>query len=528
MNDGNIEFIVSLKGGTQAASEAKKLEGAVAGIGGKMRQVSADSERAAKRTSTFGGSLKRMAVGLGAVGAAYAAYSAAKSAITYTDELGKSTRTFAKVTNMGVAESSRFVGVAGALGVESSKLAMVFSKLGKATIAQSEATGKHVTAFDRLGISQAEAKAHLNDTAGILDLVTKKLATEHIPAAEKSALMTELFGRAWKNLGPLLLEGEVGLKDYTKAAKEYGLEIGGNSAEALAKFHHEQVESKIAGDALRISFTKLVAGPLGGMLGGFAKLVKYAKEGNWTAFNKQVDAIGRNFSSLAEKVLPKVAEGFARIAPIVLKAFWKGFSKASLGGEAIIAGVLLTKLGVTGGIFQAAGTAMFKSFAKTFAAEGAFAALGTTLGPIFGLAFGIAAAVIIGKKIGEALQEAKTQFFYEDEHGHKRELNKAETEEALRPNPHVKGKLPLVEKYEREHPSHRLPHAAFGGAVMGGGLVEVGERGREVVSLPAGATVSPLAAHSLVDNRPIIVKVDGQVLFRINRRQLMQAQAAGA
>lgn len=37
----------------------------------------------------------------------------------------------------------------------------------------------------------------------------------------------------------------------------------------------------------------------------------------------------------------------------------------------------------------------------------------------------------------------------------------------------------------------RIPGLATGGTVLRGGLVEVGERGRELVSLPAGATVTP-------------------------------------
>jgi phage-related protein len=37
----------------------------------------------------------------------------------------------------------------------------------------------------------------------------------------------------------------------------------------------------------------------------------------------------------------------------------------------------------------------------------------------------------------------------------------------------------------------RIPGMATGGTVLRGGLVEVGERGREIVSLPAGATVTP-------------------------------------
>lgn len=550
MSEQPIEFIIKLRGGQQAAADAKLVDKAISGVGGTMKRVGDSSVAEGKRISAFGGGLKRVALGLGAIGAGYASWSAAKSAITYTTDLAKSTNVLSKATGMSVGQTSSLIAVSGALGVESNKLGMLFVKLGKATIAQAESTGKHKTAFDRLGISQVEARAHLNDTAGMLDIVTHKLATEHVPAAQKAALMTELFGRGWQTLAPLLLEGSTGFGKLTKMAKEFGLELGGNGAESLKKFHEQQVESKLAMEGMQVSFTKLVAGPLGGMLSGFARLTVFARKGQWGEFDKEVGRIGQGFSTLAEKVLPKVAASFAHIAPAVLEAFWKGFVNAPLGAQLLMAGVLATKMGLTGGIFAGIGRGLGGKLAGGVESQaGSMGGVGGRWGGVFGKAF-IAGAIGVG--IYSFLKNTSSERPLEEAwHSITGEPNKldskreqsaasmaAERAAFLKrhhaPTPHTKpfgsnirdpGLRHAAERYAR---AHHLPGAALGANTLTAGSLLVGERGPEILNMPAAAQIKPLAPGSLADNRPIILKVDGRVLARVNRREARESQAAGA
>ena len=550
--DNTITYTISLRGGEASAATAKKIGGEVEALGGKMRRVGSESEKAAKHTGALGGSLKHLAVGLGAVGAGYAAWSAAKGAISYTADLAKSTRTLSKATGLTVGQSSKLVAVSGALGVESNKLGMVFAKLGKATIAQSEATGKHVTAFDRLGISQAEAKAHLNDTGGMLDLVTRKLATEHIPAAEKAALMTELFGKGWQSLGPLLLEGEAGLGKLTKAAKTYGLEISGKGGAAQKQLHEQMLESTLAMDGLKKSFAETAAGPLGKLLNGFAKLANYARKGEWGKFDGELERLSRQFETVAEKALPKIAEGFAKIAPKVALAFVKGFTHANLGGQLVLAGVLASKLGLTGPIFKSLGGRLMKSMTKGMVATEVVDAAGVTVAGSFAGAFiaALPAALAAGgiAAVFSAFMSPPTKTVPVNKfdknfrtgtpipHAYGGEVKKTTygyTAKDLREKEHreTAGGYGATAKYG----PGRVPelggkpaHGATGGTITSPGLIEVGERGPEIVHLPQGAMIDPLKPGSLAAKIDLHVHLDGKDIAHSVRRQTLQSQAAGA
>jgi hypothetical protein len=82
---------------------------------------------------------------------------------------------------------------------------------------------------------------------------------------------------------------------------------------------------------------------------------------------------------------------------------------------------------------------------------------------------------------------------------------------------------------------HHLPGLAAGGALTTAGSVLVGERGPEILTLPAGASVRPLPAGSaalppftveITDNRPIELAVDGQKLaVAVSRHRTVLAEA---
>lgn len=561
MSEAPIEFIVRLRGGSQAAGEAQKIERGIRALGGEVKKVDATMAKAGHTSSAFGGHLKKLALGLGAAGLGFAAWGKAKQAVQQTTELARTSETLSKATGTSIGESSRMVAVSQALGVQSKMLSQVFTKVGAATVKQAEHTGKGVTAFDRLGISQEYARKHLNDTAGILDKITHNFNAEHIPALERSKLLTELFGKSWLPLGRIFLSGETNFKHLTSLAKEFGLELSSTGAEGIEKLKDQQEEYTLATMGMQVAFTKIVAGPLGRMLQGFAKLTVYAKEGRWTKFNKEVDKIGHAFASLAEKVLPRMAGAFAHVAPAVLSAFWKGFIHAPLGAQVVLGLALATKFGLTGAVFRGVGMTLGKSVAGgLLGQEAAAAGAGTTLGGFFGKAFAAAAAGYLAYNVlfkgsptepepvgelfdpitgdknkrekAEARQAAAERHRYLHNLHHRQHAEERRQKAELRHSEHFgpigKARAEGKRQAEREVAEARIPKGAFGASVMRSGLVEVGERGPEVVHMPAGATVAPLRPGSLRDERPIILKVDGRVLARINRRELLQSQAAGA
>lgn len=603
MSDENIEFVVSLRGGSESAAEVRKVKEAITEAGGATRTLGAESRAASGGASAFGGGLKRMAAGLLAVGAGYKVYNAAKGAISYTKELAEQSNALTKATGLTIEESSRYLGVAGALGVSSQQLNTSFKslatqtelqankhhvatdastknrlavinetlavgalekRLAKGTITQAEyrleqekiklnadKTPTSVTvaktAFDKLGISQEWVAKHGKDFNAIILETTKRL-NEMKGSPEKVKIETELFGRSWATLNPLLGEGSEHLESVLGLAKKFGVELHGGMNQQLKELTEAQLESSLASDGLRIAFTKTAAGPMINLLKGFARMKNFAREKNWAGFSKELGKVFDVAEHVVETFELRTIEGFGQIAPKMLNALWNGFKRASVPNKALMAGLIASKMGLTGAAFSGIGGLLMKSAAKGMVGEEvAVAAAGTTLGGTFSAAFGAALPVAAAAALGySAYVVGKTAFGgngaepFGNAYGQNREQKSPQRkqleakEKKLHGTPQgekviIGGKAypvgPLGEAigYKPKH-----AHAAFGAHVRRGGMVEVGERGRELVDLPANATVTPLPAGSLADDRKFYLVVDGKVLARALRRQNILSQAAGA
>lgn len=599
MSDENIEFVVALRGGSEAASEVGKVTMAVHEAGGATRALGADSRAASGGASAFGGGLKRMAAGLLAVGAGYKVYNAAKGAISYTKELAEQSNALTKATGLTIEESSRYLGVAGALGVTSQQLNTSFKslatqtelqankhhvatdsstkhrlavinetlavgalekRLAKGTITQAEyrleqekiklnadkaPTSINVskTAFDKLGISQEWVTKHGKDFNEVILEVTKRL-NEMKGSPEKVKIETELFGRSWATLNPLLGEGSEHLENVLGLAKKFGVELHGGMNQQLKELTEAQLESSLASDGLRIAFTKTAAGPMINLLKGFARIKNFAREKNWTGFSKELGKVFDVAEHVIEQFELRSIEGFGQIAPKMLNALWNGFKRASLPNKALMAGLIASKMGLTGAAFGGIGKLVMKSLSKSMIAEvPEMAAAGTVLGGAFEVALTAAAVVgvvalgvYVGKKLGEALAPATKQYYVNGKEATKGQakhfLGDEESKRlgllhaAHQNNPKLAHSEAAFLRKEKAMGRH--PKAAFGAQVRRGGMVEVGERGRELVDLPPSATVTPLPAGSLADDRKYYLVVDGKVLARVLRRQNILSQAAGA
>src|SRR5207248_85013 len=150
-------------------------------------RVGKQSEHAARQTGMLTGSLKHMALGLAGLGVGWMAYNAAKGAITYTADLAKQTDTFAKVTKMSTQESSTWIGVANALGVEGTKLGLMYAKVSKAVEANIKPHEQGSTALEKLGISARDTEEHMKTMGGALDLIHSKLEAQQDPFVKTNA-----------------------------------------------------------------------------------------------------------------------------------------------------------------------------------------------------------------------------------------------------------------------------------------------------------------------------------------------------
>lgn len=556
MGEDTISFVISLKGGTESAAQIAKVKTAVNEAGGSLKQFGGTTSAVGRSAGRFTSGLKGMLVQLGLVGLAYKSYSSAKNAILFTKNLAESTSKLTTSTGLSVEKASAYLNIAEALGVPQASLTTSFTKLSKQAVKQSEATGKTITAFDKLGISTKFVREHAHDFNGILDKTLERL--KGMPAGiQKTALESEIFGKGWAALNPLLGEGAEHLRHLLDVAKKYGAVLSGGTTKELAQLREAQVESTLATDGLRISFTKLAGPSLIAALKGFARLKNDLRTNNMKGFNAEVGKLATVFEKVIEVFEENAIEGFGQTGPRMAKALWHGFQGASLGNELLIAGALATKLGLTGTIFKALGKLLGKQVAVGAAAEIGSAAAGASVAGTFATVFvaalpaALAAAGIVGvfkafmsppekevpyKPLHKALQKSiATGKPIPHAFGGEKETtvygpgrSKVLEQERLRRlhgegMPVNRGK-PEWHRHEEAAPAH----GAFGARTVAAGLVEVGERGPELLNLPPAATVEPLTHGAVEPGGDIVLKVDGRELARVNRRQALQSQASGA
>jgi len=172
--------------------------------------------------STFGLAAAGPAALAGAVaGGAKIAFDAAQEWAA----LGEQVDNFATVTGFSYDAASRWIEVAGDLGVEASTLQSTLGKLNKAIDPEK---------FDKLGVSIARTSSGAVDAAGTFENVLQKLRDIKDPT-ERAQVGAKLLGKSWQSVAPLIarsaqdiksqLEGVADVKVFTadeiKRSKEF-------------------------------------------------------------------------------------------------------------------------------------------------------------------------------------------------------------------------------------------------------------------------------------------------------------------
>ena len=219
-----------------------------------MDQAAKSTDTAAKHTSGLTGSVKGLTTSLLAAGGAFAAFDAAKEAITSTIELGHATEKLSAVTGLDVKQASTWIETLKARGVASTAASTAFITLSRNISHAEDGTKTAKKAFDSLGISMADLKT--DSTQQVVLQVADAMSKVESPA-RRAALAQQLFGRGAQALIPILAEGKQGVLDALGATQRYGafLPQNGRQLEGAAS---AQRNLNLAMDGLKISFTTAV------------------------------------------------------------------------------------------------------------------------------------------------------------------------------------------------------------------------------------------------------------------------------
>lgn len=432
------------------------------------------------------GKLGKRAVGAAAgfVGVA-GAISEVKKSVGVVSTLAKGTAGLARVTGMEVQEASRWVAVTRARGIEAQKLTVGFTTLSKQITAANNGTKASAKAFKDLGVSQKTLAS--GNTSKIIAEVSDGMAKLG-PGAERSALASKLFGKSYAALLPMLADGSAKLNENLALSDKYGLTLNGKTSKAALEAAKNQREMNMAMDGLRVSLGVAVIPFLSKAAGGIASFIANLRNGKGQAgdFGRVVKSVwdgarravanfvqGMNLSRQdVSNALAALKTVFRALRPVVetvvnrISERMRNIGRVVGGVVKIVSSIIRGDWkGAWNGAKQVVSAAIDNVKSTLRNATAPIRKIGSTLGKALWSGFKSAVSTVgdLGKSIANAVIKL---------------LNSA-----------IPNRIPIPGAPDINFPDNPIPSFASGGRVPKSPMQLVGERGPELVSLPAGSYV---------------------------------------
>jgi hypothetical protein len=165
--------------------------------------------------------------------------------------------------------------------------------------------------FRTLGIAFQNADGSARGVTDVLPEVADKIAAIKNPTLQ-ARVAVALLGGAAEELLPFLRRGSAGLRDYTEAARRYGV-VNGAGVAAADKMRESQTKLSLAVEGLGYSIAEKVAPPLGQLVDWMTNLIAVNRTtvaervGGWAEqFGKWVKGIDWN---AVAKWIERMADG---------------------------------------------------------------------------------------------------------------------------------------------------------------------------------------------------------------------------
>lgn len=223
-----------MAGGTvtlQIIGDAKGALKVVENFSGQVKKelgaISAPASTTQQRLDAMGkvGTVAFKAILTGAVAAGTAIAASLKSGIDYADQIQQ----VSQKTGIAAESLSGLQYAAGLADVSMNSLSSALGKLAKAQVGNLEQ-------FKAIGVETRNLDGSMRDTEAVL-LDVADVFQKMPDGAEKSKLAMDLFGKAGRDMIPMLNEGSAGIRAATEEAKAFGLVVSQETAEAADKFN---------------------------------------------------------------------------------------------------------------------------------------------------------------------------------------------------------------------------------------------------------------------------------------------------
>src|SRR5262245_2868678 len=189
------------------------------------------------------------------------------------DKLGKT----AQKVGIPVEELSKLNFAATLADVSLDQLATGMGKLAKNMADTAAGTGEAKATFEALGIEVRNTDGSMKSVSDVLVEVSDKFATTS-DGVNKTAAAMAIFGKAGKDLIPLLNDGSASLKEMGEIAERMGLVISKETAAGVQKFNDNLKILKLAGDGF---VNTVIAGIIPGLVGLSNEFVRTAQSGDY-------------------------------------------------------------------------------------------------------------------------------------------------------------------------------------------------------------------------------------------------------
>lgn len=214
--------------------------------------------------------LDKLKTGVVAAGAAVGA--AAAGIATYTKKTIDNMDALAKQAQMAGVTVESLSGLSYAAdlaGVSQEQLTTSMGRLAKGMGEASQGTGEALKGFQALNLDPATFKG----TDDALTQIAEKLS-QFKDGAEKTAIAISIFGRSGAQLIPFLNAGKDGIKQLTDEARQFGIIVGTDTAQASERFNDNLTRIQAVGKGLFIQIAESWLPTLNNLTEGFINATK--------------------------------------------------------------------------------------------------------------------------------------------------------------------------------------------------------------------------------------------------------------
>lgn len=288
MADEFVDVRLRLRDGRAFIAETNQAGQAVKRIGTESemagRRAGVANTHLGRTRSAFAGlgaSAKAGAVGLAGMGAGLALIGGGviKSSIDSTVELGVATRKLSTTTGMDTKSASEWVQMGKARDIQAKQLQMGFVTLSRQMYAVNQGSKSSISAFKQLGVSMKDVRS--GNTQAVLLQVADAFQKMHNPA-DRAALAQRMFGRAGKDLLPLLAQGSKALQSQLGLIDQYGGALDKNGVNKAIAAAAAERKLKVAWESMKLTIGLALIPALEKGMNAFMDFLKQLRTGHGT------------------------------------------------------------------------------------------------------------------------------------------------------------------------------------------------------------------------------------------------------